>query len=148
VNLGDLRSTQGCYEAALAAYAKAAPLLQAESQFSAIADLSLMVAVTMRRMGDHGSSLAAYREAIRGHADLGMLTRVAYERVLFAEALMQVGRLREAEWQILAALPTIDEQKMVPEGFVAVNLLRESIRLRKTDSKALAELREYLQTKN
>ena len=31
-------------------------------------------------------------------------------------------RPREAEWEILAALPTIEEQKMVPEGFAAVGV--------------------------
>jgi tetratricopeptide (TPR) repeat protein len=148
VNLGDLRSTQGLYEAALEAYAKAAPLLHSEKRFSAIADLKLMIAVTLRRIGHREASLAAYREAIKGHADLGMSTRVAYERVLFAEALIEAGRVREAEWEILAALPTISEQKMVPEGFAAVSLLRESVRQRRTDPKALLDLREYLQAQN
>ncbi len=37
---------------------------------------------------------------------------------------------------------------MVPEGFAAVGLLGESVRQRKTDPKALLELREYLQAKN
>jgi hypothetical protein len=65
-----------------------------------------------------------------------------------AEALLEVGRAREAEWEILAALPTIEEQKMVPEGFAAIALLRESVKQRKTDPKALLELRQYLKAKN
>jgi hypothetical protein len=64
-----------------------------------------------------------------------------------AQTLLEAGQPREAEWQILAALPTIDEEKMVPEGFAAVALLRESVRQRKTDPKALLELREYLRAK-
>jgi hypothetical protein len=48
-------------------------------------------------------------------------------------------------WQ---ALPTIEEQKMEPEGFAAVALLRESVKRRKADPNALRELREYLQKQN
>ncbi len=43
------------------------------------------------------------------------------------------------------ALPTIEEQKMVPEGFAAMALLKESVRRRKTDPNALRELREHVQ---
>ena len=41
-----------------------------------------------------------------------------------------------------------DQEAMVPEGFTAVALLRESVRQRKTDASALHQLREYLQAKN
>ena len=58
---------------------------------------------------------------------------------------MVEGR-KEAEWQILAALPTIDGEKMVPEAGAAVNLLAESVRRRTLDRSALAALRDYLQT--
>jgi hypothetical protein len=56
-----------------------------------------------------------------------------------------MNRDREAEWEILAALPVIDEVKMVQEGLVAVALLRESVRRRRTDPIALQNLRAYLQ---
>ena len=69
-------------------------------------------------------------------------------RVMLAEALLEAGRPREAEWELLAALPTINEQQMVPEGFAAVVLLQESVKQRKTDPKALSELRQYLQSTN
>jgi len=71
----------------------------------------------------------------------------AYIRVVLAETLIAASRHREAEWEILAALPTIEEQKMVPEGFAAMTLLKESVRRRKTDPVALRDLREHLQTK-
>jgi hypothetical protein len=68
--------------------------------------------------------------------------------LVIAESLLALGRDREAEWEILSALPTIDEEKMVPEGFAAVALLRESVQRRKTDPNALRELREHLQAKS
>ena len=148
VNLGDLQSGQSHFDAALSSYAQAAPLLEAGRRYSALADLKLMVAVTLRKTGHLVESLTAYRGAIDDYVGLEMATRAANVRILLAEALLEGGRSREAEWQILAALPTIDEEKMVPEGFVAMELLRGSVQQRKADPDALLELREYLQAKN
>ena len=107
-----------------------------------------MFGETLRALGRLGDAIPAYRAAISDLVALGMATRAAYFRVALAELLIQASKPREAEWELLTALPTIDEQKMVPEGFAAVALLRESVRQRKTDSKALVELREYLQARN
>ncbi len=107
-----------------------------------------MFGETLRELGRLSDAIPAYRAAIEDLVTLGMATRAAYFRVLLAELLIQASKPREAEWELLAALPTIDEQKMVPEGFAAVALLRESVRQRKTDPKALVELREYLQARN
>ena len=148
VNLGDLQSGQARYSAALSSYAQAAPLLEAGRRYSALADLKLMVAVTLRKTGHLAESLAAYRGAIDDYVGLEMATRAAYVRILLAEALLEGGKAREAEWQILAALPTIDQEKMVPEGFVAMDLLRASVQQRNADPRALLELREYLQARS
>jgi hypothetical protein len=130
------------------AYRQASPLLKSAKRFSALADLKLMLGGTLQRMGHLGAAVQAFRESVNDYVALGMDTRATYLRVVLAEALLEEGKPREAEWEILAALPTIDQEKMVPEGFVAISLLRESVRQRKTDPKALIELREYLQTKN
>lgn len=148
VNLGDLRSGEGQFAKALEAYRAATSILEAADQRYALADLKMAVGATLRTMGLIDPALAAYREAADQHAELGMVTRAAYARVVLADALLEAGKHREAEWQLMAALPAIDEQKMVPEGLAAVTLLRESVRQRKTDPKALLELREYLQARN
>ena len=49
----------------------------------------------------------------------------------------------QAEWEVRAALPIIEEEKMVPEGFAALTLLRESLRRRKLDRQALRNLHGY-----
>jgi tetratricopeptide (TPR) repeat protein len=147
-NMGDLHSEQGNFERALASYAQAAPLFKSANRFASTADLKLMIAATLRSMGRREASLDAYREAARDYEALGMSTRVAYIRVLLAEALLEAGRPREAEWEIVAALPAIDQERMVPEGVAAVALLEESVRQRKTDSRALLEVREYLKARN
>jgi tetratricopeptide (TPR) repeat protein len=148
VNLGNLRSEQGSFDSALVAYRQASPLLQSANRFSALADLKLMLGGTLQRTGHLTDAVQAFRESVSDYVALGMETRAAYLRVVLAEALLEGGKPREAEWEILAALPTIDQEKMVPESFAAVALLRESVRQRKTDPSALLELREYLQTKN
>jgi tetratricopeptide (TPR) repeat protein len=144
VNLGDLYSGNGDFERALASYAQAAPLFKSANRFASMADLKLMIATTLRSMGRLGASLDAYREATRDYEALGMSTRVAYIRVLLAEALLEAGRPREAEWEIVAALPAISRERMVPEGVAAVTLLEESVRQRRTDPRALLEVRELL----
>lgn len=148
VHLGDLHSTQGFADRALAAYTRALPILESERRFYAVADLRAALAVTLRQMGRLSLALEAFQEAVNGHVALGMRTRAAYVRILLSEALLEAGRPREAEWQILAALPTIDEESMIPEGFAAIALLRESVRQRKTDPKALLEVRAYLEVRN
>jgi tetratricopeptide (TPR) repeat protein len=148
VNLGNIRSEQGSLDLAISAYTKASPLLQSANRSAALADLKLMLGGTLQRAGHLTAAIGSFRESVNELVNLGMVTRVAYHRVVLAGALLEAGKPREAEWEILAALPTIDEQTMVPEGFAAVAFLRESVRQRKTDPKALLELREYLQAKN
>jgi tetratricopeptide (TPR) repeat protein len=148
VNLGDLHGKREAFELALGNYNSALPILRSTKRFIALADLKAMVGETLRRMGRVEASLSAYREAVSEYSALSATTRVAYLRVVLAEALLQAGRFKEAEWEIKAALPTIAEERMVPEGFAALNLLQESLQQRKADPRALGELREYLQAKN
>lgn len=74
-----------------------------------------------------------------------MRALVAYTHLVIAETLLATNRQREAEWEILAALPAIQELSLVPEGFAAAALLRESVSRRQTDPKALQDLRAHLQ---
>jgi tetratricopeptide (TPR) repeat protein len=148
MSLGNIHSDEGDQEQALAVYKTAQPLLERGQRYAALADMKAAVAETLRRLGRIAAAVEAYRETVIDYVRLGMQTRVAYVRVVLAEALLEAGRPREAEWELLAAFPTINEQQMVPEGFAAVVLLQESVRQRKTDPQALSELRQYLQTAN
>ena len=148
VNLGDLRAQDGDFEQALTSYGRAHALLKNANHTYAIAHLRVSVADTLQRQGKNEAAIEAFRGAVASYAAIGMPTWEAYVRLFLAEALLGAGRAREAEWEILAALPTIEDQQMVPEGFAAVALLRESVKQRKTDPKALLELRQYLKAKN
>ena len=148
VNLGDLLAQDSAFDKALASYGRALSLLRNANHGYAIAHLKTSVADTLHRQGKVLAAVEAFREAVQEYLGLEMVTWAAHVRVLLAETLLEAGRAREAEWELLAALPTIEEQKMVPQGFAAIALLQESVRQRKTDPKALSELREYLQAKN
>jgi tetratricopeptide (TPR) repeat protein len=147
-NVGDLHGQASQFELALHAYTEALPLLQRARRFIALADLKGMVADTLQRMGRVEESLESYREAVRDYVELGVRTRNAYMRIVLADALLGAGRIKEAEWEIRAALPIITQENMVPEGFAALGVLGEAVRQRKSDPKALVELRQYLQAKN
>jgi tetratricopeptide (TPR) repeat protein len=145
VNLAEFSARDEKFTDAVALCGEALPLLKASNKPYMIAHMKGVLGECLRQRGDLAAAVGAYREAIQDYATLGMATWVAYLRVVVSETLIALDRSREAEWEILAALPTIEEQKMVPEGFAAVALLKESVRRRKADPNALRELREHLQ---
>jgi tetratricopeptide (TPR) repeat protein len=148
VEVGAQYSKAGNYSEASAVYGEALVVLCHGGDPMTVAHLKGELGETHRALGDLETAAEYYSAAVNDHASLGMAVKVAYGRVILAETLLALGRYREAEWQILAALPTIEEQKMVSEGFAAVALLGESVRRRATDPKALHELREHLQARS
>jgi tetratricopeptide (TPR) repeat protein len=146
--MGDVHQLEGRIDQAMKAYATALPLLENKPPSLALADLQMFVGSVYRDQGQPLNALKALRSSIVTYAELQAATRVSYVRLLIADTLLALGRHREAEWEILAALPAIEQGKMVPEGLAAVALLKESVRLRKTDPNALRDLREHLQARN
>jgi tetratricopeptide (TPR) repeat protein len=146
--LGDIHQLEGRTGESLAAYQHALEALGISGPSLARADLRMFVGAAYSGNASYGLALDALRSALVDYRELGMATRAAYMHIFVAETLLALGRPREAEWEILQALPTIEEQKMVPEGFAAVALLRESVKRRKADPNALRELREHLQKQN
>jgi tetratricopeptide (TPR) repeat protein len=143
--LGDLWQLEGKFDVALAAFQEALSLLDGKELSLAGADLKLYVGGVYSALGSLADACEAYRAAQREYAALGMQHLVARSHLVVAETLLGMKREREAEWEVLSALPIIEELKMVPEGFAAVALLRESVGRRKTDLSALQQLRARLQ---
>jgi hypothetical protein len=52
-----------------------------------------------------------------------------------------MGRPRDAEVEIRAAIPVLEEQGMVADAVVAVNLLREAIQRQRSGSQAPSKVR-------
>ncbi len=146
--LGNSYSEQGRFEDAARIYGLAMPAVSRSGRVALAAQLKWSFGDTSRSLGKLDEAVALYRAAQKDFSDAGMVKYVAMLHLVNAESLLRLDRPREAEWEILAALPTIEEQKMVPEGFAAVALLKESVRRRKTDPNALRELREHLQKSN
>ena len=145
---GELNASQGDYESSIRAYQEAIPLVNESGRTFVGAELKWGVGDAYRLSSQTLAALEAYQSALEDYRALEMEGKEATVRLAVAEVLLEAGRPREAEWQILAALPTIDREKMVPEGFAAVAILNESVRQRRTDPKALGDLRQYLQAKN
>jgi tetratricopeptide (TPR) repeat protein len=117
------------------------------SQPLVLAQLKVSTAEYLRVQNKLGGAAELLRGAIRDYLGMEMQAYAAYLRVLLAETLIALSRNREAEWEILAALPTIESERMVPEGFAALSLLQESVRRRSADVGALREVKEHLQTR-
>jgi tetratricopeptide (TPR) repeat protein len=145
IEVGEQHGLEGRYQEALVLYQEALPLLLEGGRPMSLPHLKSVIGETLAANGQQGSAVGAFREAIHEFEQFGLKPNACRIRLILADTLLALDRAREAEWEILAALPTIEEQKMVPEGFAAVALLKESVRRRKTDPNALRELREHLQ---
>lgn len=145
MNLGELEAKNGRTALAMAHYREALGLFQERNSQWMIADLKARVGETLQNVGRIDLGIEAYRESMGDYARLGMKTWVAYTRVRLAEVLLLAGRYREAELEILAALPTIEQQGMMTQGLAAVAVLRESVRCCNTDREALRQVRRHLE---
>jgi tetratricopeptide (TPR) repeat protein len=142
--IGDLYSAWGWHRDAMVKYQQALPLLRKSGRPCMVAGLKGTVGETCRDMGDLETAIDLYRDAISDYCELSLGTLAAYQRIVLAETLLLAGRPREAEVEILAAIPTIEKERMVEEGFAALNLLRESVNRSQTDAESLRALRERL----
>lgn len=143
--LGDLRQLEGRLDLAMQAFQEALSLLRSDEVSLAKADLKLYVGGVFKASASFEEACEAFRDAQQEYRALGMQALVVYTHLVIAETLLASNRHREAEWEILAALPAIEELGLVPEGSAAVALLRESVQRRQTDPKALQDLRAHLQ---
>jgi tetratricopeptide (TPR) repeat protein len=130
---GDLYQLCGDYGRALEELIEAGRLLLEGRQFTGLADVKSMISGIYRAHGRLEEAIELLKSSEQQHALLGMRSGVAYHRILIAETYLAMGRPREAEIEIRAALPIIEEQGMLADAVIAVNLLREAVRQRKLD---------------
>jgi tetratricopeptide (TPR) repeat protein len=142
-NLAQLRRLQGDPDGALESARQALELLKRADSQVGLVKLRWCVGDILREQGKTAESIDAYREAVRDAEQVGMRGDAAAIHLVLADSLLQAGQEAQAEWEVRAALPIIDEEQMVPEGFAALSLLRESLRRRKIDRQALRSLHGY-----
>ena len=143
VNITQILALQGKADEALISASQASALLRKTGFRSDVGKLQLGVAYLLRNAGRRAEALEAYRGSQREFLALEMRADVAAVHLVIADLLLELGQEAQAEWEIRAALPVIDELKMVPEGVAALSLLRESVRRRKIDRQALRDLHGY-----
>jgi tetratricopeptide (TPR) repeat protein len=142
-NLAFLYRSLGSLDKALEAAREALPLLVRFDNQTALVKLRWYMGDVLRDQRNFPESLEAYRTARQNAERFGLRGDVAAIHLVTAELLLDMGLDAQAEWEVRAALPIIDEEKMAPEGFAALSLLRESLRRRKLDRNALRTLHGY-----
>lgn len=143
VNLGQIHAALGEPERSLEMARRAAPVFHRLNNLFGLAKLQWTIGDTLRAQRDLPAAVQAYREAQERFRDLGMRADVASLHLVVADLLLELGQDRQAEWEIRAALPVIDEEKMVPEGMAAYGLLAESVRRRQINRQALRDVHGY-----
>ena len=145
VTLVQIHSDLGQVDAAVRQLAEAEPFLRAQQNRVGLGKLYWGLGLVLRQQGKIPDAIAALRTAQQELLSIEMKADVAALHLVIADLLLDTGQERQAEWEIRAALPVIDELKMVPEGFAAMSLLRESLRRRSIDRQALRKLHGYFE---
>jgi hypothetical protein len=73
-----------------------------------------------------------------------MMANAAYAQFLVAETYLAMQLPRDAEAEVLKAIPIFKEEGIVLDAVAALSILRESIRQQKLDPDLLRELRDRL----
>src|SRR5712692_8643436 len=144
-NLAQFYRVIGEPDRALSYAQKALPLYKQLDNRVGLVKLRWGVGSILREQGKLGEAIEAYREALAEAKEVGMRGDVAALHLVLADVLIDVQQDRQAEWEVRAALPIIDEERMVPEGFAALGLLRDALRHQQIDRRALRELHGFFQ---
>lgn len=144
-NLVQIHSLLGEAEKAILESQKALPLLEEQQNRVGIAKLQWGLAYLFRDQGDLPAAVDMFRRAQVEFREIGMRADMAAIQLVIADLLLDSGQEIQAEKEILAALPIIEELKMVPEGVAAIALLRESLRQRSINRQALRDLHGYFE---
>jgi thioredoxin-like negative regulator of GroEL len=127
---------------------EAGSIFKKSRQLTGLANVNSIIASGYRAQGKLAEAIGTFRASKGIYAYLGMKTHEAYIEVLIAETYLAMGCHREAEREILKALPSIEEQGMITDAVAAVSILREAVRRRKLDPQVLREVTERLRPKN
>jgi tetratricopeptide (TPR) repeat protein len=142
-NVCMLQAELGRIEEAIASSRLALSIFRELDNRVGLAKLQWHTGDLLRTQGRSVDSICTYREALDSFHALSMRGDVAALHLVIADLLLDHGAEAQAEREIRAALPIIDEEKMLPEGMAAYALLRESVRRRKIDRNALRDVHAY-----
>ncbi len=144
-NLFQLHSFLGQADHAISVAQEVIPVFKRLDNRVGLAKLQLGLGYLFRSQSRLSDAVEAYRTAQTEFRQLGMHADVAGTHLVLADLLLDTGQPAQAEWEIRAALPVIDELRLVPEGIAALSLLRDSLRRRQIDRQALRSLNGYFE---
>jgi tetratricopeptide (TPR) repeat protein len=144
LHIGELLVGEGRIEEAGVALQEGAALVDTSKASIQVAYLHAVLGEALQMQGSLREAAAAYRASALTYRELAMPGWEAYARLSVAENLLAAGDHRQAEWEVLAALPAIDSQRLEPHAEMAISLLAKSVHARKTDPQALSAVRGYL----
>ena len=144
-NVFQIHAFRGQVEDAMAAAREVAPIFSRLNNRVGLAKLQLGLGYLLRSQANLLGSIEAYRAAQYQFREIGMRADVASTHLVLADLLLDAAQPAQAEWEVRAALPVIDELQLVPEGIAALSLLRESLRRRQIDRQALRSLNGYFE---
>jgi tetratricopeptide (TPR) repeat protein len=129
----------------LEALEKAVPVLTDLNDRIGLVKARWGIGSLLRKQGQISTAVETFRVCRKEFESLGMVADVAAMRLVVADLLLESGREQEATQEILAAVPIIEDLKMVPERLAALSLLRESLRQQKINRQALRDLQGYFE---
>jgi tetratricopeptide (TPR) repeat protein len=144
-NLVQIHGFLGQAEEAMAEARLSLPILKRLNNRVGIAKLHWGLGVLLRSQERLAESLDVFRVALNEFEEIGMRADAAAVRLVLADVLLELNRDSQAMLEVLAALPVIEEEKMVPEGAAALSLLRESVRHQRINREALRDLHGYFE---
>ena len=146
--LADCYTLQGRFCEAGVCAAKAVDIQRPYGVPTVVASVGAIMGESFLLQGRVEEAIAAFRRVSRECEEMGMGSQAIYARLALGEALLVAGREGEARSEILASLPAIEKGRLVPEALSALAILRESLRRRKADPKALRDLIKQLRGGN
>jgi tetratricopeptide (TPR) repeat protein len=144
-NMVQIYGMLGDTEAAVAEAAIAVPLLRRLDNRVGLAKIRWGLGRLLRTQGKLEAAIENYRAAQGEFRDIGMRADLAALHLVIADLLIERGEEAHAMSEVLAALPIIEEEQMVPEGMAALSLLRESVRAQQLNRQALRDLHGYFE---
>jgi tetratricopeptide (TPR) repeat protein len=144
-NLTQIYGRMGETALAIESSRKALPVLRKLDDRIALAKVQWGLGMMLGAQGNLPAAIEAYRSAQSDFAAIGMRADVAALSLVSADLLLELRRDQEARLEIVAALPVIDELRMVPEGIAALALLKESLRQSSINRQALRDLHGFFE---
>ena len=144
LKLGNVLSELGRDEEAMSSFRRSGAVLANYHYPVLLGGLAAVMGEHFARHGYIEETVRLYRSSRDTFLRAGHAQQTGYLSVLLAEMLIMLGRIDEAEAELLAALPLIEKFNLRREGVAAVALLRDAMAKRSTDVTTIRTLREQL----